>query len=39
MTVDFVNESFLPSYGKFQTDFAIIISDAPNKKNDCGFHY
>ena len=32
MTRYFVNESFIPLYGKFQTDFVIEISNVSNTK-------
>ena len=32
MIRDFVKESFIPLYGKFQTDFVIAISNVSNTK-------
>lgn len=32
MTLDFVDESFIPLYEQFQIDFAIEISNASNRK-------
>lgn len=37
MIVDFVNESFIPLYGKFQTDFVIEFSNSFNIKMTADF--